>query len=158
MSDAALARVRAALRAAGLADGLIREFPAGTATAADAAAALGCDVAAIAKSIVFRAGDAPVLAIASGANRVGKSRLAAVLGAKLVPASPDFVRDATGFAPGGVSPAGHDPAMRIVIDRDLFAFAEVWAAAGTPRHVFPVTPDGLVRLTGGLVADIRQEG
>ncbi len=100
MSGSSVDRVRAALLAAGHPD-TVTQFPEGTRTAADAAAAVGCTVAQIAKSIVFRAGDAPVLAIASGANCVGKSRLAAVLGAKLAPASPDFVRDATGFAPGG---------------------------------------------------------
>lgn len=156
MSAEALARVRTALEAHGLAEG-IREFPAGTATAADAASALGCAVAAIAKSIVFRAGDLPVLAIASGANRVAKPRLAALIGRKLAPASPDFVLASTGFAAGGVSPAGHGPDIRIFVDRDLCAFDVVWAAAGTPRHVFPVTPMALVRLTGGTIADIRQD-
>lgn len=156
MSDQALARVRAALVPFGLDSG-IREFPAGTATAADAAAALGCDVAAIAKSIVFRDGDLPVLAIASGANRVAKPRLAALVGRKLAPAGPDFVLAATGFAPGGVSPAGHGPDIRIFVDRDLAALDLLWAAAGTPRHVFPITPADLIRLTGATVADIRQE-
>lgn len=155
MSGEALARVRAILHAAGLAD-VIREFPAGTATAADAAAALGCDVAAIAKSIVFRAGARPVLAIASGANRVSKAKLATLIGEKLAPAGPDFVLEATGFVAGGVSPVGHGPETRLFIDQDLYGLDLVWAAAGTPRHVFPIAPADLVRLTGGMIADIRQ--
>jgi prolyl-tRNA editing enzyme YbaK/EbsC (Cys-tRNA(Pro) deacylase) len=156
MTADAIARVHALLEAAGLAHA-IREFPAGTATAADAAAALGCEVAAIAKSIVFRAGSRPVLAIASGANRISKAKLATLLGEKLAPAGPDFVLEATGFVAGGVSPIGHTSETRIFIDEDLTALDIVWAAAGSPRHVFPVSPADLVRLTGGALADIRQD-
>ena len=154
--DHAVERVRAALRSAGLADA-IGEFPEGTRTAADAATVIGCGVAEIAKSIVFRAGEAPVLAIASGVNRVSKAKLAVLAGAKLEPAGPDFVLAATGFAAGGVSPVGHRAPVMIVIDRDLMAFPTIWAAAGSPHHVFPIAPADLVDLTGGVVADIKQE-
>ena len=152
----AVARVRAALAAAGLADG-IREFPAGTRTAADAAAAVGVAVGRIAKSIVFRAGDDPVLVIASGANRVSKAKVARVIGVKLAPAGADFVIATTGFAPGGVSPFGHRDGLPIVIDRDLLQFPTIWAAAGSARHVFEIAPADLVRLAGGRVADTRQD-
>ncbi|MCF3946882.1 YbaK/EbsC family protein [Acidiphilium sp. AL] len=154
--DHPVERVRAALRSAGLADA-ISEFPEGTRTAAGAAAAIGCGVAEIAKSIVFRAGEVPVLAIASGANRVSKAKLAGLAGAKLEPAGPDFVLAATGFAAGGVSPLGHRESVTIFIDRDLMMFPVIWAAAGSPHHVFPIAPAALAELTGGVVADIRQE-
>lgn len=156
MTDGAdgVARVRLALRAAGLEDA-IRSFPEGTRTAADAAAAIGCDVAAIAKSIVFRAGDRPILAIASGANRVSKAKLAALVGMKLAPAGPDFVREATGFPPGGVSPVGHVAAIETYIDEDLCALPNIWAAAGTAEQVFALTPAVLIGITGGKVADIK---
>jgi prolyl-tRNA editing enzyme YbaK/EbsC (Cys-tRNA(Pro) deacylase) len=153
---ASVARVRAVLAEAGMGD-VIRGFPAGTATAADAAAAIGCTVAQIAKSIVFRSGEQPVLVIASGINRVSKAKLAPVIGAKVVPAGPDFVWKATGFAAGGVSPLGHVGPVVIVIDQDLTAFEVVWAAAGSARHVFPIAPDTLVRLTRGKIANIRQD-
>jgi prolyl-tRNA editing enzyme YbaK/EbsC (Cys-tRNA(Pro) deacylase) len=154
--DDPVARVRAALRAAALADA-IKEFPEGTRTAADAAAAIGCTVAQIAKSVVFRAGDRPVLAIASGANRVAKAKLALLAGAKLEPAGPDFVLAATGFKAGGVSPIGYTAPIMTFIDRDLMALPTIWAAAGSPTHVFQIAPAVLVHLTRGAVADIKQE-
>lgn len=152
----AIERVQAVLRAAGLADA-VSEFPEGTRTAADAAAAIGCTVAEIAKSIVFRAGERPVLAIASGANRVSKAKLAALIGTKIEPAGPDFVLAATGFAAGGVSPLGHGASVALLIDRDLMGFETIWAAAGSPHHVFPIEPARLAELTGGRIADIRQD-
>ena len=140
----------------------IRRFPEGTRTAADAARAIGCPVAAIAKSLVFRAepGSRPVLAIASGANRVDEAALAQALAPALgavtiARADAGYVRAITGFAIGGVPPVGHAQPMTVAIDRDLTTLATIWAAAGTPDTVFALTPDDLVRLTGGQVADLK---
>lgn len=150
-------RVRAALRAAGHPDD-IAEFPDGTRTAADAARAIGCTVAQIAKSIVFRSGEAAVVVIASGANRVDTAKVAALLGAPVGRADADWVREATGFAIGGVAPLGHTGEVRLVLDRDLLALSPVWAAAGSPRHVFRTEAAELARITGAVVGDIRQQG
>jgi prolyl-tRNA editing enzyme YbaK/EbsC (Cys-tRNA(Pro) deacylase) len=125
-----------------------REFPQGTRTAADAAAAIGCEVGAICKSLVFRVGDAPLLIIASGANRVDEARF----GAEKADAA--FVRERTGFAIGGVPPFGHVQAIETIVDEDLLAYATVWAAAGTPSSVFPIAPADLVARTGGRVARV----
>jgi prolyl-tRNA editing enzyme YbaK/EbsC (Cys-tRNA(Pro) deacylase) len=125
-----------------------REFPAGTRTAADAAAAIGCEVGAICKSLVFRVGDEPLLVIASGANRVDEGRFGAVK------ADAAFVREHTGFAIGGVPPFGHVRAIETVVDEDLLAYETVWAAAGTPSSVFPLAPADLVARTGGRVARV----
>ncbi len=131
------------------------EFEASTRTSKDAAAALGCSVAEIAKSLIFKAADGrPVLVIASGINRVDEARLRDFLGQAVGRADAEFVRDATGFAIGGVPPVGHALKPIVVIDRDLLQFAEIWAAAGTPNAVFRLTPEDLVRLTGGRIADI----
>jgi prolyl-tRNA editing enzyme YbaK/EbsC (Cys-tRNA(Pro) deacylase) len=125
-----------------------REFPAGTRTAADAAAAIGCEVGAICKSLVFRVGDEPLLVIASGANRVDEERFGAVK------ADAAFVREQTGFAIGGVPPFGHVRAIETVVDEDLLGYETVWAAAGTPSSVFPLAPADLVARTGGRVARV----
>ena len=154
MSDS-VSRVRAALLAAGHPDS-ISEFPAGTRTAEDAAAAVGCTVAQIAKSIVFRAGDRAVVVIASGANRVDARKVEAALGVAIKRADAEFVRTATGFAIGGVAPVGHLTPPLLVFDRDLLALDPIWAAAGSPSHVFPTDPRGLLGMTGAVVADIRQ--
>jgi prolyl-tRNA editing enzyme YbaK/EbsC (Cys-tRNA(Pro) deacylase) len=150
-------RVQAALSARGF-DFSVREFPASTRTSAEAAAAIGCEVAQIAKSLVFRgrASGRPVLVIASGANRVDEEAVAALLGEKIARADADFVRAKTGFAIGGVPPVGHDTAPVTLIDRDLLDLDEIWAAAGTPNAVFRLAPQDLVALTGGQVADIKQ--
>jgi prolyl-tRNA editing enzyme YbaK/EbsC (Cys-tRNA(Pro) deacylase) len=150
----AVARVRNALLAHGHPDTIIA-FPDGTRTAADAAAAIGCSVAQIAKSIVFRAGDLAVVVIASGANRVDASKLGAALGVRAKRAEADFVRQATGFAIGGVSPVGLLGPARVVVDADLLALDPVWAAAGSPRHVFRTSTAELLRMTGGRVADVK---
>jgi prolyl-tRNA editing enzyme YbaK/EbsC (Cys-tRNA(Pro) deacylase) len=152
-------RVRAALLAAGH-DDTIATFPEGTRTSADAAAAIGCSVAQIAKSIVFRAvgagGDRAALVIASGANRVDAAKVAALLGVTLKRADADWVREATGFAIGGVAPLGHLSPPLLVFDRDLLALHPIWAAAGSPAHVFRTEAEVLARITGAVVADIRQ--
>ncbi len=156
MSGAAgsVERVRAALLAAGHADS-ITEFPAGTRTAADAAAAVGCDVAQIAKSIVFRAGGRAAVVITSGANRVDQARAEAALGVKLARADADWVRLTTGFAVGGVAPIGHLAPPLLLLDADLMVLDPVWAAAGSPKHVFRTTPDALLQMTGARVAEVR---
>ena len=137
-------------------DNEVREMPDTTRSAADAAKACGCTVAQIAKSIVFRAeaSDRAVLVITSGANRVDEAKVAAVLGEKLGKADADFVRARTGFAIGGVAPVGQVEPPVIYIDRDLMGFDAIWAAAGTPRAVFPLTPGELERMTGGTVIEV----
>ncbi len=155
MSDS-VERVRAALVAAGQAD-TIMMFPDGTRTAQDAANAVGCAVAQIAKSIVLRAGEQAVLVIASGANRVDLAKIAALLGQPAKPADGRWVRDNTGFAIGGVAPVGHAKALRIFIDADLMIFDSVWAAAGSPRHVFQTSSAELVRMTGGETVDVKED-
>jgi prolyl-tRNA editing enzyme YbaK/EbsC (Cys-tRNA(Pro) deacylase) len=129
-----------------------REFPAGTRTAADAAASIGCDVGAICKSLVFRVGDEPLLIIASGANRVDEARF----GAEKADAA--FAREQTGFAIGGVPPYGHARAIETIVDEDLLAYPTVWAAAGTPSSVFPIEPRELVARTGGRVERVAPAG
>jgi prolyl-tRNA editing enzyme YbaK/EbsC (Cys-tRNA(Pro) deacylase) len=147
-------RVRAALLAAGHPD-TITAFPAGTRSAADAAAAVGCEVAQIAKSIVFRAGGRAAVIITSGANRVDQAKAERVVGQKLARADADWVREVTGFAIGGVSPLGHAGVPLMVLDQDLLVLDPVWAAAGSPLHVFRTTAQDLRRMTGAVVADIR---
>ena len=154
--DDPVARVRRALLACGHADTIIA-FPAGTRTAADAAAAIGCSVAQIAKSIVFRAGEQAVVVVASGASRVDKRRAGEAVALKLAAAGPEFVLSATGFAAGGVAPIGLPGASKLVFDRDLLALHPIWAAAGSPQHVFETDAVMLLRMTGAVVADIRQE-
>lgn len=150
-------RVQAALDAKGVAL-TVREFPASTRTSQEAAAAVGCEVAQIAKSMVFRAKESgrPVLVVASGINRVDEKKLAALLGEKVERAKPDFVREKTGYAIGGVPPVGHLEEPVVLIDQDLLALDSLWAAAGTPNAVFALTPAELQAVTGGAVADIKQ--
>jgi prolyl-tRNA editing enzyme YbaK/EbsC (Cys-tRNA(Pro) deacylase) len=157
MSGSSIERVRAALMAAGHPD-TIAAFPEGTRSAADAAAAVGCDVAQIAKSIVFRAGARAVLVIASGANRVDMGKVAAAIGQAVKRADGAWVRDTTGFAIGGVSPVGHLAPPVLLLDADLVALDQIWAAAGSPQHVFRTTPAELLRITGARVADVREAG
>jgi len=149
------ARVEAAAADRGLAIE-VRAFPEGTRTAADAAAAVGCDVAQIVKSLVFAVDDAPVLALVGGADRLDEQRLAAAAGGTRVRrANADEARVATGFAVGGIPPFGHATALRCFVDDALLAHDVVWAAAGTPTHVFASAPADLVAATGAEVATIR---
>lgn len=132
-----------------------RRFPEGTKTAADAAEAVGCAVDRIVKSLVFMAGDDTVLALTAGSNRVDEAKLAAAAGASAVRrATPDEARSATGFAVGGTPPFGHDTHVRTFCDEDLLVHDKVWAAAGTPDSVFPLTPAELVRLSGATVIEL----
>ncbi len=143
-------RVSDALAEGGFANRVV-EMPDSTRSAADAAASVGCTVAQIAKSIVFRAAESgrPVLVIASGVNRVDEALVGAELGEPLARADAEFVRASTGFAIGGVPPIGHYGPVEIFIDEDLLQHSEIWAAAGTPRCVFRLTPDDRVRRPGG---------
>jgi prolyl-tRNA editing enzyme YbaK/EbsC (Cys-tRNA(Pro) deacylase) len=135
----------------------VLEFEQSTHSSAEAAAAIGCDVAQIAKSMMFRAADGrPVLAVASGANRVNEKKIAALLGQKIKRADADFVLAHAGVAVGGVPPVGHVSTPVIFLDRDLALFETIWAAAGSPNAVFAMTPADLVRLTGAEFADIAQ--
>jgi len=153
--SASAAKVQAALAGNGFAFE-VQELSQSTRTAAEAAAAIGCDVAQIAKSILFRARDSgrPVLVIASGVNRVDEKAVANLLGEKPAKADADFVRRETGFVIGGVPPLGHDKPIFTLIDEDLLAFDEIWAAAGTPFAVFRLDPHSLAGLTGGKVARV----
>jgi Cys-tRNA(Pro) deacylase len=156
MKSAATERVRQALEARGLV-AAITEFPQGTRTAEDAARAIGTTLGQIVKSLVFLADGRPVLALASGRNRVDLGKLARAAGAaKIARADADAVRATTGFAIGGVPPVGHASPMEIFVDEDLLRYETVYAAAGTPMAVFPITPADLVRVTGGQVADLAQ--
>ncbi len=132
----------------------IRRFPAGTRTAADAARAVGCEIAQIVKSLVFMAGAEAFVALTSGPNRADTARLAAAIGAAEVrKATPEEARAATGFAIGGTPPFGYPKPLRTFVDPDLLAHETVWAAGGTPDGVFPVPPRELLRITGGDVLD-----
>jgi len=146
--------VVAAAQAQGL-DIEVREFPDGTRTAKDAAAAIGVDVAQIVKSLAFQVDDRIVMALVSGPDRLDEAKLAAAAGGDVVTrADADAVRAATGYPIGGVPPFGHRSPLPTFVDRHLLDHAEVWAAAGTPRHVFAITPADLVRLTGAPPADL----
>jgi Cys-tRNA(Pro) deacylase len=150
-------RVADAGRRAGL-ELEIRQFPEGTRTAEDAARAIGCTVAQIVKSLVFMADEQPVLALVSGANRVDMRRLATATGARETRrATGDEARAATGFAIGGVPPFGHGSSLAVLVDPGLLTHDVVWAAAGLPDAVFPITPDDLVRVSGGTVAALAED-
>lgn len=135
----------------------IEEFPAGTHSAADAAQAIGCSVAQIAKSIAFRSEEDVVLVIASGSNRIDRKKVAALIGRPVKPATPDWVHNKTGFAVGGVAPIGHACPVITVLDRDLLSLTPLWAAAGSPMHVFRTTAESLIAMTSASVGDIRQD-
>lgn len=135
----------------------VLEFEASTRTSEEAAAAIGCTVAEIAKSLIFKAADGrPVLVIASGANRVDEKKVRALLGQKIERADADFVRAATGYAIGSVPPVAHTTAPIVLIDRDLQRFPSVWAAGGTPNAVFRITPADLIHLTEARVVDVAK--
>ncbi len=155
---ASAARVQAALDAAGV-EVVVVTMPATTRTAQEAAQAIGCSVAQIAKSIVFRGArtGTPVLVIASGVNRVDERVLAAHVGEPLEKASAEFVRTSTGYAIGGVPPVGFVQPIATWIDRDLLQHEHVWAAGGTPFTVFRIDPRRLADLAGGAVVSVREK-
>jgi len=145
------------LRDAGI-DTQVVEFEQPTRTSADAAAAIGCSIAEIAKSIVFRgtsSGQA-VIVVASGDNRVSETKVAEHVGEPLARADGDFVRAATGYAIGGVAPIGHTQPVKLLLDEDLRRFEKIWAAGGTPFSVVPLRPDQLRSVTGAEWADVKQ--
>jgi len=148
--ESSIDRVRNALMALGSPCQVVT-LPTSTRTAADAALAIGCEVAQIAKSIIFRGKHSgqPVLVIASGCNRVDEARIARELGEPILKASADFVREHTGFAIGGVAPVGYASAITVLIDEDLFKFDAVYASAGGPESVFRTSATELQRMTHG---------
>lgn len=149
-----LDRVIADLAAHGI-TGAVRELPQDVPTAAAAAEALGCDVGAIANSLVFDADGEPLLVLTSGAHRVDTKRVATLVGAaKVRRADPEFVLAATGQKVGGVAPTGHPAPLRTIVDAWLGKYEQVWAAAGLAHTVFATTMDELVRVTGGSVAEV----
>jgi Cys-tRNA(Pro) deacylase len=133
----------------------VKQFPADTRTALDAARVVGCEVGQIVKSLVFVAGGKPVVALVSGANRVDEGRLAAVAGAPVTKADAEAVRRATGYSIGGVPPFGHATQVAVFMDRDLFDHPSVWAAAGRPDSVFEISPERLRELSQAQVADLK---
>lgn len=149
-------RVIDAANARGL-DIEVSEFPDGTRTAEDAARAVGTSVGQIVKSLVFVVDGRPTMALVSGANQLDPGRLAAAAGVSpdsVERADADTVRRATGYPIGGVPPFGHDEELPTYLDDSLLAHQTVWAAAGTPNHVFELTPPQLVQASGGTTADL----
>ena len=152
--SASAQRVQDALLSAGL-DCRIVEHAVAARTSAEAAAALGCSVAEIAKALIFRHGERDaVLVIASGANRVDERKVAALAGGAIGKADATLVREVTGYAIGGIPPLAHAMPLTTFIDRDLLRFDVVHAAGGTPNAMFPIRPADLVRVSGGTVADV----
>jgi prolyl-tRNA editing enzyme YbaK/EbsC (Cys-tRNA(Pro) deacylase) len=152
----ALGRFEQAVRSEGLSLE-IRRFPSGTRTAADAAQAVGCEIGQIVKSLVFVGDGEAFLALTSGANRADPGRLGGLIAAAEVRrATAEEAREATGFAIGGTPPFGHPRPLRVLVDRDLLGYDLLWAAAGTPDSVFAITPDQLVAVSGGQVADFKE--
>jgi prolyl-tRNA editing enzyme YbaK/EbsC (Cys-tRNA(Pro) deacylase) len=148
-------RVQHVLSAAQL-DTRVIELTVAARTSGQAADALGVEVGQIAKSLVFRAANSgrPVLVIAAGDRRVDEARVASLLGEPIERASPEFVRENSGFAIGGVAPVGHARAMVTFVDASLRRFSVLWAAGGTPHCVFPIAPAELVRVSGGTESDV----
>lgn len=134
-----------------------RSFPQGTHTVAEAAAAVGVGPGQIVKSLVLmRESGGGVLVAVSGPNRLDVAKVAALVGEPVAMAPATWVRETTGFSIGGVPPAGHAEALETIVDEDLLEFDEVWAAAGSPYEVFPLSPEQLVELTGGRVAEVAE--
>ncbi|MDK9495727.1 YbaK/EbsC family protein [Streptomyces katrae] len=135
----------------------VRAFPEGTRTAADAAAAIGCELSQIVKSLIFAADGVPVLVLMDGASRVDVEAVRRQLGAaKVTRADAALVRETTGYAIGGVPPFGHRTRTRVLADRSLLEHDVVWAAAGTPHTVFPMAPKELIEHAAAALADVRE--
>ncbi|MEV0258697.1 YbaK/EbsC family protein [Streptomyces sp. NPDC050732] len=152
-------RFAEALRELGLGELLpqVRCFPEQTRTAVEAAAAIGCELSQICKSLIFAADGVPVLVLMDGASRVDLDLVRRELGAeKVTRAKADVVRQTTGYAIGGVPPFGHATRTRVLADRSLLDHDVVWAAAGTPYAVFPMAPKTLVAHAGGTLVDVRE--
>ncbi|MFJ2831536.1 YbaK/EbsC family protein [Streptomyces sp. NPDC087263] len=158
--NAANPRFAEALRELGLGDLIpqVRRFPDATRTAAEAAAAIGCELSQICKSLIFAADGVPVLVLMDGASRVDVELVRRELGAeKVTRAKADLVRETTGYAIGGVPPFGHRTKTRVLADRSLLDHETVWAAAGTPYAVFPMDPKALIAHAGGTLVDVREQ-
>ncbi|GGV80678.1 YbaK/EbsC family protein [Streptomyces massasporeus] len=135
----------------------VRRFPDATRTATEAAAAVGCELSQICKSLIFAADGVPVLVLMDGASRVDLELVRKELGAdKVTRAKVDVVRETTGYAIGGVPPFGHKTRTRVLADRSLLEHDVVWAAAGTPYAVFPIAPGDLVAHADGTLVDVRE--
>lgn len=134
------------------------EFPQSTRTSQEAADAIGCQVGQIAKTLIFkgRNSNKTVCVIASGINRVDEKKIAQLIGEPIDRADADFVREKTGYAIGGVAPVGFECEIQPLIDQDLMNYDELWAAAGTPHSVFKLTPNDLIRISGGRIADAKK--
>lgn len=154
MASSAVERFLQAAHSAGL-DPDVRRFSKDTRTAQQAADAVGCELGQIVKSLIFKADQELVLVLTSGSNRVDEHKVAPLFGVDtLGRADAEQARQATGFSIGGIPPCGHTVALRSVIDQDLLAWHEIWAAAGAPDAVFALTPDELVRVTGASPAEV----
>ena len=153
--SAAAQRVQDALKALGVACQVV-ELPESTRSAAEAAQAIGCRVEQIVKSLVFRgqSTNRPILAVVSGGNRVDEEKLAVLVAEPVAKADAEYVRQRTGYAIGGVPPVGHVESLVCVVDEDLLQYEQIWAAAGTPRAVFRLTPADLQRITDGRVVSV----
>jgi Cys-tRNA(Pro) deacylase len=150
-------KVAEAARELGLAVQIV-EFEQTTRTAEDAAAAIGCEVAQIVKSLCFAVNDRPIMTLVSGVNRLDERKLAALCGVgrkKVKRADAEMVKEATGFSIGGVPPFGHISPLPIYVDEDLTHFDVIWAAAGTPFAVFAVKPAELLQVSGGVLVDLK---
>ncbi|MFI6339197.1 YbaK/EbsC family protein [Streptomyces sp. NPDC050535] len=158
--SAAHPRFAEALRELGLGDLIprVQRFPDATRTAAEAAAAVGCELSQICKSLIFAADGVPVLVLMDGASRVDVDLVRRELGAaKVTRAKVELVRETTGYAIGGVPPFGHRSKTRVLADRSLLDHETVWAAAGTPYAVFPMDPKTLIAHAGGTLVDVREQ-
>ena len=153
--SAAAQRVQDALKTMGVACQVV-ELPESTRSAVEAAQAIGCRVEQIVKSLVFRgqATNRPILAVVSGGNRVDEEKLAVLVAEPVAKADAEYVRQRTGYAIGGVPPVGHVESLVCVVDEDLLQYEQIWAAAGTPRAVFQLTPADLQRITNGRVVSM----
>ena len=148
-------RVQDALKALGVTSQVV-ELPESTRSAAEAAQAIGCRVEQIVKSLVFRgrSTNRSILAVVSGGNRVDEEKLAMLVAEPVAKADAEYVRQRTGYAIGGVPPVGHAESLVCVVDEDLLQYEQIWAAAGTPRAVFQLTPADLERITDGRVVSV----
>lgn len=137
----------------------IKQLPGSTRTAEEAAKSVGCDVARIAKSLIFRDKDTelPILIIASGANRVDLKKVRKATGLRLGRVDGNFVKETVGYAIGGIPPVGHKTPLRTILDPDLKKFATIWAAAGTPFALFQLQPDDLESLTKGEWLELAEQ-
>ena len=133
----------------------VKAFPDGTRTATDAARAVGCELGQIVKSLVFVAGGRPVVALVSGSNRLDEMRLGSVAGLPVTKADAEIARTSTGYSIGGVPPFGHATNNPVFMDRDLFGYDVVWAAAGRPDSVFEISPVRLRELSGATIIDLK---